>query len=129
MSQAKRAKDKPRKANPFVLYEWEVLNSGAYAKLTGSAAKALPIFIGKGNKAQGKRFEFSYGEARRLGLSDSTFTRVLNELVAVGFIDQVGYGGLKGFCKTNSLFVLSSRWQEYGTKAFQVKARNQSEPS
>ena len=104
---------------PFVPLIWKVLVSSAYHDLPPSASKALPFFIGKDGKGSykfgdeyGGSFVFSYAEAIRLGFARSTFAKVIRDLVAFGFIDMAGYGGLRGTCKSNNKFRLSIRWKE-----------------
>lgn len=133
MSASKRGKDK-NKLPPFVALTWDLLNSPAYRDLTGSAGKALPYFWGKHGKGLKRdrgdfsgTFEFSYGEAERLGFAPRTFSRVIQELVQKGFIDPAGYGGLRGFCKSFNKFSLSSRWMDYGITGFKAASWKQSE--
>ena len=136
-----RDKSKP-KLPPFVPLTWEVLNSKAYIKLTSSAGKALPYFFGKhgkdygiaftktkGSAFSGKPIEFTYAEAARLGFANRTFSRVIADLIDKGFIDMAGYGGMRGFCKTNNKFLLSARWVDYGERSFQAVPRYPSESS
>lgn len=135
MSKVKRSGDKLKLA-PFVAMTWEILNSEAYIKLTPSAGKALPYFRGKGMKIVFSRnaeesnaeFVFSYDEAERLGFAPATYSRIIGELVEKGFVDQAGYGGLRGFCKSYSKFSLSNRWRQYGKPDFEKVSRYPSEP-
>lgn len=128
-------KPKPKQA-PFVSTTWDILNSKAYIELTASAGKALPYFLGKygreyglaysksrGCSFSGKPIEFTYAEAARLGFANRTFSRVIADLIEKGFIEMAGYGGLRGFCKTNNKFLLSTRWMDYGQKGFQAVPR------
>lgn len=116
---------------------WEILNSCAFIELTPSAGKALPYFRGKGlkiaytkNEAENSaEFIFGYDEAERLGFATATFGRIIKNLVAHGFIDMAGYGGLRGFCKSYNKFRLSDRWRRYGQSDFVKVARYSSEPS
>jgi hypothetical protein len=133
MSLAKR-KNKSFNRKPFVAVFWELLNSEAYRKLTASAAKALPYFLGKNGSSSHKEgneysgtFELSYGEAKRYGFATRTFSRVIQELVEKGFVDPAGYGGLRGFCKSFNKFKISDRWKQYGTKHFITESWKQTE--
>ena len=135
MSYAKRSKVK-QKLPPFVAMSWEILTSKVFIDLTPSSGKALQYFRGKGLKVAYTRnepensivFEFSYDEAERLGFASATFSKILKELIRVGFIDMAGYGGLRGFCKLNSKYRLSDRWRRYGEPDFEIVPRYPSEP-
>jgi hypothetical protein len=111
---------------PFVALTWEMLNSQAYRDLPYAAAKALPFFLGKfkgGFNDPGKyqqEFRFSYGEGQRYGFSPGTFSKIIQDLVRLGFIDPVDRGGLKSDGKGYSLFRLSRRWEVYGTGGFEA---------
>jgi hypothetical protein len=111
---------------PFVPLVWGMLNSPAYRALPYAAAKALPFFLGKfkgGFHDPGKyqeEFRFSYGEGQRYGFSSATFSKVIQDLVRLGFIDPVDRGGLKSDGKGFSLFRLSQRWEGYGTPSFEA---------
>jgi hypothetical protein len=119
---------------PFVPLPWELLNSEAYKNLPPSAAKALPYFLGKykGGWKDVERylleFTFSYGEARGLGFSRPTFSRVIRELIAFGFIDGVDRGGLRGEGKSCSVFRLSRRWESYNTVEFKTVSWDTCQP-
>ncbi len=131
-----RAVQKKQKLPPFVALTWEVLNSAAYKELPPSAAKALPFFLGKDGRAVRKQggdytgtFEFSYGEAEAMGFATRTFARAITDLVAHGFIEMAGYGGLRGNCKSFNRFQLSGRWRNYGTALFRDVPRYPNEPN
>jgi hypothetical protein len=115
---ARRVKKKDR-LPPFVPLVWDLLNSRAYKKITGSSAKALPYFIGKIKKGYRdperyeESFNFSYPEAQRYGFSTATFSRIQKELKNIGFIDIVEKGGLRGKGKGYNKFRLSRRWEKY----------------
>lgn len=110
---------------PFVALVWEMLNSKAYKDLNYASAKALPYFLGKYKGAYRDpqrylfEFPFSYSEAKRYGFSNSTFSKVIQELVRKGFIDPVDRGGLRSNGKGYNLFNLSRRWEKYGTTGFE----------
>lgn len=112
------------KNTPFVALTWELLNSKAYRQLPNSASKALPYFLGKAKidfRDPGRyetTFPFTYSEAHRYGLAKSTFSKILRDLMKLGFIDPVSKGGLRGTGLTSSIFKLSKRWEDYGTAAF-----------
>ncbi len=124
MSWTKRAKDK--KLPPFVAIPWEMLNSRAYIDLKPSAAKALPYFWGKPHKrfddpAQYEtEIRFSYPEGKRLGFASATFSKIIQELMAKGFLDPVDKGGLRGSGKSYNVFKISRRWERYGKEDFET---------
>lgn len=121
---ARRKKDR---LPPFAAVPWEILNSKAWAELTGSAGKFLPLFIGKSGfpkNVVGTEFTFTYTEAQeKYKCARATFGRVIVQLHAKGFIDIAGYGGLRGFCKIENRFKLSDRWRNYGTSEFKELPR------
>jgi hypothetical protein len=104
---------------------WDVLNSIAYKSLTHSAGKALPYFIGKpkapfNDPAQcNTDIHFPYAEAKRYGFAPGTFSKIIHELVAKGFLDPVDKGGLRCNGKSYNVFRMSRRWEKYGTSEFQ----------
>ncbi len=109
---------------PFVALTWEMLNSKAYKDLSSSPAKALPYFLGKVKTGFNDpqryltSFSFSYSEGKRLGFATATFSKTIQTLTSFGFIDPVYSGGLRGYGFSVSLFRLSERWKNYGTKEF-----------
>ena len=125
----KRNGSKPGKESgklpPFVALIWDLLNSRAYKELSHTGAKVLPFFLGK-NKLHIKHedyyrrpFVLTYVELKRVaGLSTATSSRVIKELVKLGFVDPVSKGGLRGCGGTCNEFCLSSRWRDYGTSNF-----------
>ncbi|MBA4349614.1 MAG: hypothetical protein C0415_06485 [Thermodesulfovibrio sp.] len=112
------------KLPPFVALTWEMLNSKAYKELNYASAKALSYFLGKfkGSYHDPQRylsgFSFSYSEAKTYRFSSATFSKIIQELVAKGFIDPVDRGGLRSDGKSYNLFKLSERWKDYGKPDF-----------
>jgi hypothetical protein len=109
----------------FVILPWALLNSEAYKALSPSAGKCLPFFRGKvklpPNHADyySTIFELSYGEAGRYGFAHQTYSRIICELIAKGFIDGQDKGGLRGSEKSSNRFCLSERWKKYGQANFE----------
>ncbi len=120
----KKRKNK-RKMPPFVALPWDILNGSAYLALSPSAGKCLPYFLGKfkGHFGDPERylsvFSFSYTEAERYGFAPGTFSRVITDLIRVGFIDPDQKGGLRGDRKSYNFFRLSRRWEKYGRADFE----------
>lgn len=112
------------KLPPFVALIWDMLNSMAYKELNYASAKVLPYFLGKfkGSYHDPQRylfeFSFSYSEGQRYGFSSATFSKIIQELVAKGFIDPCDKGGLRSEGKSYNLFKLSKRWKDYGNPDF-----------
>jgi hypothetical protein len=104
-----------------------MLNSKAYKDLAASSAKALPYFLGKykGLYRDPQRFlfefTFSYREALKYNFSPATFSKIIQELVRKGFVEPIDKGGLRSDGKSYSIFRLSNRWENYGTKDFKSK--------
>ena len=113
---------------PFVPLTWDILNHAAYKELPASAAKALPYFMGKvkvsyrDSQRYWEEFTFSYREASKLRFASGTWSKVIQDLVAFGWVDPVDRGGLRGEGKSCSVFRLSHRWEKYGTDDFESKA-------
>jgi hypothetical protein len=128
-------KKQKNKMPPAVVLFWQLLNSKAYKDLPPSAAKALPYFLGKvkGVPLQSIEryqieFTLTYPEAQGLGFSKGTYYKVICDLIVFGFIECAEKGGLRGYCKTNNKFKLSTRWTLYGTPEFIIKHWPQEEP-
>jgi hypothetical protein len=63
------------------------------------------------------KIKFTYDEALdRWGISEGRFKRAINELIKVGLIDITKTGF--GLQKDKTLYVISERWQKYGTDEF-----------
>lgn len=122
------------KLPPFVALTWDMLNSTAYKALPPSSAKALPYFLGKiksgFNDPQRHLmdFSFSYTEAQQLSFAVATYYRVIEGLMAYGFIDPVDKGGLRSQYKSYNLFRLSNRWKYFGTPNYERVEWGQFQP-
>lgn len=131
--------NKPKKKK-FVLkraayLSWEILDSGAFKKLSAKGIQVLLRFSQKRTWADykvkrkkkrvynDKNLSFTYTEAQELGISTSQFHVILVKLVEVGFIDMEHQGG--GLTRDYSRFALSERWRDYGKPDFKkvVKKR------
>ena len=123
-----------RKSTVIVL-EREMVESGAFAQLTGAAPRVLLIYLGKRviqKQKMGKRKEavcvnngritFGWREAeKKWGMSKGRFGRALDQLVQFGFIDiEHSGGGCEGDA---SLYAISDRWRDYGKDTFKEKQR------
>ncbi len=116
---------KYKKANrlpPFVAISWDILNSKAYQELNFASAKILPYLLGKPKirfddlNYYESVFNFSYGEAEKLGFARVTFARCVKDLQAKGFLIKVCSGGLRGDSKSYSKYKLSRGWKERAEK-------------
>lgn len=106
----------------------ELLKSDAWRNLPPSAGKALNVFILKAGEVNcvspmdtgwhRATFSLTYTEAEKYGFTRPTYFRLLQDLMAFGFIDPVKKGGRRGDGKTASVFRHSSRWREYGKPGF-----------
>lgn len=116
---------------PFVAIDWAILNGQAYKKLTHSSRACLPYWLGKPKKLFSDpeyyeiEFIFPYAEAARYGFARATFSRIIRDLVDIGFVDPVSKGGLRGDGKSCNKFSLSNRWREYGKQAFKGSSWNE----
>jgi hypothetical protein len=102
---------------PFVALTWELLNSTAYKELNFASAKILPYFLGKPKLRMDDLnyydsiFQFSYGEAGKLGFARETFSRCIRDLSRIGFVEKVASGGLRGDSKSYSKYRPSPKWK------------------
>ena len=63
------------------------------------------------------KIEFTYEDAKqKYDISNSRFTKALDELIDKGFIDIAASG--MGVHKTTTLYSISDRWKDYGTPNF-----------
>lgn len=104
---------------PFAAITNEEMLSKAYAELKPSAAKAYPHFkrfdgIRRKKDGYNGTFDFTYSEAEKLGFARRTFSEIIEDLNAKGFIIIVGQGGMRGCGRSNSKYRLSERWRDYG---------------
>jgi hypothetical protein len=114
-----------------------LLRSEAYQSLEyAHSAKVLTWFFEKRRVERGKTspyqtsrkgkqrwieskepVKFTYDESRCRGLTNYKFSKALRELHAHGFIDVAKHGtGLQG---DSSTYILSDRWERYGTPDFE----------
>lgn len=121
--------------SPFIPILFEEMDSEAYQALSGSAAKAVPYFKrihGILKRKSGDNFngifDFTYSEAEKYGFARATFSRVITELNAKGFIDIVKQGGKRGCGMSNSKYHLSERWRDFGKRVFMNRPRYPCEP-
>jgi hypothetical protein len=107
---------------PFVALSWELLNSKSFKELNFASGKLLPYMLGKPKlrfddpNYYESVFNFSYGEAEKLGFARETFSRSIKDLQAKGFLTKVSSGGLRGDSKTYSKYQLSKEWKERQNK-------------
>lgn len=106
------------KLSPFVAISWKMLNSKACIKLKPTARGLLPYFLGKVKLPNTDpayyhaHFTFTFSEAQKYGCARRSFFRVIENLMAHGFIDPVSKGK-KGPHATPNIFRLSRRWENY----------------
>ena len=130
-----------------VYLESKLFDSKAYKSLTKAQMRIHYEFMlkrrfgkrlkGKRGNKQGKnvpmlndgKITFTYAEAERLGYPRPTFNRAIDKLIEVGLIDLTyqGQGGLVSetgeVLGESSLYGISERWQDYGTKYFVEQKR------
>lgn len=130
-----KVKKRDNRLPPFIPILNQEMDSVAYNKLSGSAAKALPYFKRIHGKLYKKLragpndiFDFTYTEAEKYGFARRTFSRIVTELNGKGFIDIVKQGGKRGCGMSNSKYRLSERWREFGSGTFVSRPRYPSEP-
>jgi hypothetical protein len=115
--------------------ERSLINSLAFIKLPGTAAKVLLWFLARRQFVKLNKFRrrewvnknngeivFSYAEAlNKFMLSKPRFSRALTVLIEYGFIDINHHGG--GMFKDMTSYYISDRWRDYGTPSFKEKSR------
>lgn len=101
-----------------------MLKSRAYIELPPTAKGMLPYFLWKVKIPNTDPayyhvdFTFTFSEAEKYGCAKRSFYRVIEGLMAHGFIDPIRKGGRNGGRDTASIFRLSRRWIKYGTSEF-----------
>jgi hypothetical protein len=116
---------------------WELLESPAFWKLSGTAVRVLLRFMQKRIWAERKRrrkgrrpdfvnggIAFTYTEATAFGISESNFLDVVKKLVRLGFVDVEHQGG--GLQRDYSRYAISERWRDYGTEKFVLVEKKRS---
>jgi hypothetical protein len=121
-----------RRLPPGVYLESELLASRAFQELpTLPSIKVLLRFLQKRHIKKDKggkpvivnngRITFPYSEADEMGIGKRTFTRALDVLIGLGFVDVTVSG--KGRHKQATRYFISDRWMKYGTDQFVEKRR------
>lgn len=110
---------------PFTPITNKTLDSTAYKKLTGNAAKIYGYIVRVARTVAHKigthsqydvTFNYTYSEAKKRGFSESTFKRAIQELWKLGFIDVVEIGGRTASAergRMSSKYKLSAKWETY----------------
>lgn len=76
--------------------------------------------------ANNGKLVFTYEEAKKMGIPQTTFSRSITELVDLGLMDiaQRGYG----LQKIPTLYAISERWRLFGTPDFKPVTRDPVKP-
>ncbi len=116
----------------FVVFTYEMMESPAYRELTGASLKALLLFLRKVKTHHHldryeQQFPLTFAEAKKKGISHSSFSRAITQLIETGFIDCAAKGGLRNEGKSYSYYRLSRRWKDFGTERFISRHRGYSE--
>jgi hypothetical protein len=116
---------------PRTWVESEVINSLAIREISGTALRIYLLFLlkrqfgWKPDRKGVKQFEmrnngeliFTYGEAEKdHGIKPSAFREGRDKLIEVGLLDITFSGA--GLYKSENLYALSQRWQNYGCPNF-----------
>ncbi len=123
---------KPKHQSSVICIERKLLKSEAWWALTGAAPQVMTGFLvrrqfNEVRSPGGRRsswviinngqIEFTYAEAKgKYGVTNPRFTRAIDQLVEVGFIDIAKQGG--GMLKNKTLYAISDRWEKFGTEEF-----------
>ncbi len=124
----KKKKEKYSINDQFVALTFKMIESDAYKRLTEAGLKTLVLFLKKVRtyhpvERYEYQFPFTFPEAKKNGISNSSFDRALTQLVELGFIDCTVKGGIRSDGKSYSYYRLSKRWKDYGTPSFQKRWR------
>lgn len=119
-----------------IIIEYEMYYSDAFRSLSKTAILVLCRFLQKRTWDPKKKaptcynhydnggLSFPYSEARDLGISDRQFTRALDQLCELGFIEQDYQGGALGNRRDYSRFTYVETWRSYGCREkFKPKPR------
>ena len=119
---------------PGIYLESEVLASAAFAELNLNGIRVLLRFYQKRHFSSKKgrngrrsreilnngQIVFPYTEAEEMGIHKSSYTRAIDTVLALGFID-IAHSG-EGLYRSATLYAVSDRWRKWGTPDF-VEAR------
>ena len=122
--------------SPYILVARAMIRSNPFLELSGTALKALLLFLtrrqfGKiGRKGKGNwelinngDIVFPYSEAeKKYGITKSRFVRALDQLIRYGFIDINHHGG--GLMGDPTTYFISDRWKMYGKPGFIERVRS-----
>jgi len=115
-------------AEPGMYVTFALLKSMAFFALSGKSPHILMDFLRKrkfdkdlvkhGNFSPVNRDRLFYTrkEAAVRGYTEKVFSRGVDQLIEVGFLDLVEQGG--GMVGHASVYALSERWKKYGTPEF-----------
>ena len=109
------------KKSPVIVLDRALVTSDAYLSLGGFSPQVLMLFycrrrlakLGRKGKQRwvcvnANEIEFTYLEARKkFGITNSRFTRAIDDLIAKGFIEIVHHGGC--YQKDKTRYGLSER--------------------
>lgn len=99
---------------PYSVIEHKLANSEAFKSLSIHAKWLYIEFKFRFHGDNKYHIIFTYQEAKKL-MHQDTFTRCRNKLIENGLIDIMKRGG---FYNQATIYSLSDRWKEYGTKDF-----------
>jgi hypothetical protein len=116
-------------------FSYELMSNEAFWKLTGNEMRVLFVFHCKTQKVGKKdpqkrhlplgtiknngKLVFTYCEAKKFGIPKSTFTRCIDKLITLGFVDVAERG--TGY--SPNTYSLSDRWQKFGSPDFEKSHR------
>jgi hypothetical protein len=124
-----------RRRNATVVLEREMFQSKAYRTLTKTAILILGDFMLKRQMVEEKhknrsstwrienngRIIYTYREAKKMGISESSFQRAIDQLIAHGFLSVEQTGA--GVERAATLYALDERWRDYETTNFKERKR------
>lgn len=112
-----------------------MFRSKAYRSLTKTAILVLGDFMLKRQMVEEKhknrsstwhiknngKIIYTYREAKKLGISESSFLRAIDQLIAHGFLSVAQTGA--GVERAATLYALDERWKDHGTTNFKERKR------
>jgi hypothetical protein len=126
---------KGRSRSTTIVLEREMFPSKAYRTLSKTSILVLGDFMLKRQMVEVKhknrvstwqiknngKIIYTYREAKKLGISESSFQRAIDQLIAHGFLSVAQTGA--GVERAATLYALDDRWKDYGTAKFKERER------
>src|SRR5208282_4525438 len=135
----KEQQQKPKREHHGTYLEGPLITSKAWLSMRSPSSFIVYCIISSQviklrakHKAKNKKQQYTcpnerdlkltYGQAQEIyGISQTKFTRAIDELIEHGFLDVVTPGNAS--TKTPTIYGISGRWKLYGTERFRAEPR------